>query len=989
MQTTEPIVRPLEGGTQPLPFADDLTPPTRLGLYEDVRPFALGGMGMICRARQLMPQREVAIKLLRSGAHASAALKERFLREIRLAANLDHPGIVPIFDAGEQDGWLYFVMPLLEDAESLVDRAASQRLDWRARLGLAVRAAEIVAVLHREGLLHRDLKPGNILVDRHGEVRLLDFGLAVALEARTTVSPLSGGGLAGTPAYLSPEQAAGVPARELNAATDVYALGVVTYELLTGHMPYETECSLPEILRSIREARPAAPSSFVLDLPPAVEQVILAALSKKPAHRPADAGKYAAALRRAADGSTARTLSWSAWRSPGRLLAAASAAGLVLLLAAIFHRVLGSPVASAPARPVPGLQPAAQAGPALATRGIQLAAEAGSPGAPGASDKVDTAAVAGGSAATNGNDQGARTPRPGGVSAAVGVVFVDRNATGARNGASWVDACTDLQSALAAADNGNEIWVAAGTYKPTTGSARTVFFQMRLGVNLYGGFTGTETQRSQRNWTTNETVLSGDIGVPGDNTDNSYHVVLYVYGMGGSVLDGFTVTGGMANGSGDDDNGGGVFCMDAPARLVNCRFAANAAANEGGAVFAKSGELVLADCRLVGNTAAGWGGGAVCVNQASFQISGCFFGGNAATAADPMGYAGAVRAESGASSTISDCVFVGNSARRGGAIRTSKGASPTITRCKFSGNHASGAGGAITNGTTSPILLSCTFAGNESPLGGAVANWLTDGTILGCTLVGNVAAKSGGAISTYDNRLAVVNCTLVANSTGLGGGLYSSRNGSIALVNSILWGNRASSAGSQAYYDEVTGGASGGEFASCLIQGGWNGAEVQCQGASRVTNGGGNLDADPAFVGVVASGGWTAIGTYSVDTGMTGLTCNGTAWRQDAFAGCFLNPDTSQYLQYCVVGNTADTVTILGDCTTFTVVGDTFQVNDYRLRPASPCIDAGLGDANTPTTDLLGNARHDDPGTPNTGTGTPAHVDLGAYEFQGTTPAAP
>jgi serine/threonine-protein kinase len=157
MDTTEAGTLQLEGGTLPLPFADALAPPVRLGPYDDVRPFACGGMGMVCRARQRMPEREVAVKVLRAGTRASAAQKERFLREIRLAANLDHPGIVPVFDAGEQDGWLYFVMPFLEDAESLIDHAVSQRLDWRARVGLAVRAADIVEVLHRGGMLHRDL----------------------------------------------------------------------------------------------------------------------------------------------------------------------------------------------------------------------------------------------------------------------------------------------------------------------------------------------------------------------------------------------------------------------------------------------------------------------------------------------------------------------------------------------------------------------------------------------------------------------------------------------------------------------------------------------------------------------------------------------------------------------------------------------------------------------------------------------------------------
>jgi hypothetical protein len=127
--------------------------------------------------------------------------------------------------------------------------------------------------------------------------------------------------------------------------------------------------------------------------------------------------------------------------------------------------------------------------------------------------------------------------------------------TTANFGASWDTAYPDLQMALAAAQSGDEIWVAAGTYKPTTGTDRTVSFVMVTGVGIYGGFAGTETARSQRDWSAHATILSGDIGTIGTATDNSYHVVV---GANGAVLDGFTITGGCANGSGINENGGGM-----------------------------------------------------------------------------------------------------------------------------------------------------------------------------------------------------------------------------------------------------------------------------------------------------------------------------------------------------------------------------------------------------------------------------------------------
>jgi len=155
-----------------------------------------------------------------------------------------------------------------------------------------------------------------------------------------------------------------------------------------------------------------------------------------------------------------------------------------------------------------------------------------------------------------------------------GVIYARGGATGAKTGQSWTDAYTDLQAALAAAEWGDEIWVAQGTYKPTSGTLRTVSFVLQAGVGLYGGFAGAETGRDQRDWESNPTILSGDIGKTSDITDNSNHVVV---GADLAVLDGFTITGGNADGSESFRQGGGMYNLDCSPTVTNCAFSANTA----------------------------------------------------------------------------------------------------------------------------------------------------------------------------------------------------------------------------------------------------------------------------------------------------------------------------------------------------------------------------------------------------------------------------
>jgi len=213
---------------------------------------------------------------------------------------------------------------------------------------------------------------------------------------------------------------------------------------------------------------------------------------------------------------------------------------------------------------------------------------------------------------------------------------VRSTASGANNGTSWVNAFTSLQSALTAAVSGDEIWVAAGTYKPTATADRTMSFALKNGVGVYGGFAGTETMRSQRNPTANITILSGDIGTVGVGTDNSYHVVTSdstVTATG--ILDGFTVTGGQADGATDPiDRGGGVYINLGSPAFVRCIFSNNYAGNRGGGVRVAAGSPSFTNCTFQGNFAqsAGdlmpGGGGLSAASVGSMQVTGCVFRGN-------------------------------------------------------------------------------------------------------------------------------------------------------------------------------------------------------------------------------------------------------------------------------------------------------------------------------------------------------------------------
>ena len=252
----------------------------QLGDYELIEEIARGGMGVVYRARQLSLNRTVALKLMRPGSLASEAEVQRFLAEAEAAASLQHPNIVAIHEVGEQDGLQYFSMDYVE-GHTLAETMRRQPLSAETAARYVKTIAEAINYAHQRGILHRDLKPSNVLIDQSGNVRITDFGLAKRITEDSGLT--ASGAVMGTPSYMPPEQAAGQKAK-LSPASDVYALGAILYDLLTGRPPFQAETSLDTLLL-VLNANPVSPRLLNPKLPRDLETICLKCLEKEPRKR--------------------------------------------------------------------------------------------------------------------------------------------------------------------------------------------------------------------------------------------------------------------------------------------------------------------------------------------------------------------------------------------------------------------------------------------------------------------------------------------------------------------------------------------------------------------------------------------------------------------------------------------------------------------------------------------------------------------------------
>jgi len=272
---------------------DNLQPGQMLGVYRIISKVGQGGMATVYKAYQPSMDRNVAIKVLPGQLAESPEFAARFQQEARIIARLEHPHILPVFDYGEDNGVTYFVMRYL-DAGSLKDKMGSGPLSLSEIDRVFTQLADALGYAHARGIVHRDLKPANALIDSDGNLFLTDFGIAKLLESASPRLTQTDA-IMGTPAYISPEQAQAQP---VDRRSDIYSLGIILYELVTGRVPFVADTPLAVILKHLSDPMPL-PSILKPDIPDAIEKVILKALAKNPADRFGTTSEFVTAWKRA------------------------------------------------------------------------------------------------------------------------------------------------------------------------------------------------------------------------------------------------------------------------------------------------------------------------------------------------------------------------------------------------------------------------------------------------------------------------------------------------------------------------------------------------------------------------------------------------------------------------------------------------------------------------------------------------------------------
>jgi hypothetical protein len=575
------------------------------------------------------------------------------------------------------------------------------------------------------------------------------------------------------------------------------------------------------------------------------------------------------------------------------------------------------------------------------------------------------------------------------TNAIAAVRYVMPTSTGTGDGSSWMNASGNLQAMINASVSGDEVWVAAGTYKPNAYpvgcsgcfNMRDYTFQLKNGVKVYGGFAGTEALLIERNISANETILSGDfnnddiitgsgstLSITG-NTENAYHVVISVLDNADTVFDGFTVSGGNANGELLSsitlethiiykEFGGGMHNYYSSPIVNNCTFTGNSTLREGGGIYNRyNSSPIVTNCNFIDNLSM-FKGGVMCNRQfSSPTVSSCIFSGNRSGSGSGMFNADF------SSPTVSDCIFANNfSIARGSGI-ANQDSDPIVSNCIFINNTANIEGGGMSNYYSSPTVINCTFSENSATSsGGGMTNEYSSPSVFNCTFSNNVAIDfSGGGMYNlqYSNPI-VSNCNFINNAANNGGGMLNSLNSSPLVINCTFLNNVA--------YN-YSGGGLNNVLSSPTV--------VNCVFVenSAFYKGGGlfnNNESFPIITNCTFTGNSANIGGGIANTLSSPIISNCILWGNSTE----IEGDTATVTYSIVEGGYAgvgnlNTDPQFVDATNPAGLDDILGTVDdgIRLQVGSPAINAGDNSVVSETTDILGLGRILD--------GT---VDIGAYE---------
>ncbi|MCG8404942.1 MAG: right-handed parallel beta-helix repeat-containing protein [Phycisphaerales bacterium] len=624
------------------------------------------------------------------------------------------------------------------------------------------------------------------------------------------------------------------------------------------------------------------------------------------------------------------------------------------------------------------------------------------------------------------------------------ILYVDANASGANDGTSWADAYTDLQNALCSAAMAlsvvDEIRVATGTYTPDLGKGdRNASFELLESIEIKGGYRGLAGGGSpdDRDDFTDldnplfETILSGEIGDTGTDSDNAVHVVTSGLTSASvnntAVLDGFTITGGRAtipSGGSASEDGAGILIINSSPIFRHLRLLSNEAMDDAGAFLVNGGSPVVEDSLFDGNTCADRGGAVFCLTTSTPRFERCEFRNNQSTddnggafycgqggGSDPVivqcrftnneaGQGGAIYLTDGSSASIDNCIVIENTGINAAGIEITGGASAEIQNTMFVANRTTPGvgqrdGGAIrcVGGGTLSVKESVFVDNSSDDFGGAISSSPpADLDIQNTRFIGNNAGNAGGGLSIGD--LAVVaNCLFGGNTGNSGSGIFAGGNSNAELANLTIVANgaRGANAGAGIQFsgastknlansilwdntDDINGTPDADQTAQILD--GVSATVQYCDiqdddpddGTIPFSGFPGNIDDAPLFV-AGPIGTWTVDSTYDPVTGQSTLFDDNASYPADALAGRLINMNTSQHRQSLIISNTTTQIIVWGDFTSEGTMGAQYQINDYHLQVPSPCIDAGSNLAVPPdTADLDGDMDFGEP--------TPLDLDL-------------